>query len=617
MEWTRRLSVLDMTGMVKKTEDFVWQRKSATRERAIPEGPYEADSASADGRRPVRDSQSHFVNFVSRFYEEAERALGLSSGQREMRLVIHLIESHLEGRMVTSSSLAAASGLSYGTALRTIDEMSRHGLIVRRARTATGRAQSLHPSAELLARWHSFSFKGEALLKDAARPDFQRLARRIEQHGTVLPPPAVLNHKLSLGRGLRVLVHADPTFMAMHNLKRQFEMILGVSIESRGHSIDRLRSELIANSQLAVSKYDIVAVDLPWFGEMAIEKRLLPLDELIAASALDLADIYPDALASSRWAGVQYGVPIMTSGEVLVYREDLLSEAGLEPPRTVEQTLSVARELHGSAPGMAGIAWNGGRGTPVGHTYIMVMSAFGQAVVDLRRLREGYDAEHVSVENMRPMFLSLEARQTAEYMRELMEFSPPDILNMAWYDRARAYGEGRAAMAYSHSLLAPVYEADPKSPAYRRTGYVPHPTGPRGRPIVPMGGYSLAIPSNVAPERIEHVWLALQALTSASAAKLYMLNGSLASPRVSVSRDPEVAAASPLVGAIDAMASAGYLRMWPRPPVPGIADVIAIAGEEIHDMLKGEKTVQQALTEAQRRVDAHMQATVWARDKRL
>lgn len=617
MEWTEKLSVLDMTGTMKKSEDMRRRRSSVALEPAIPEGPYEADSASVDSRRPVRDAQAHFVNFVSRFYDEAERALDLSSGQREMRLVIHLVGSHLDGRMVTSSSLAAASGLTYGTALRTIDEMTRHGLIVRRARTTTGRAQSLHPSAELLARWNSFAFKGEALLKDTTRTDLPRLARRIETAGTVLPPPAVLNHKLSLGRGLRVLVHADPTFMAMLNLKRQFEMILGVSIDSRAHSIDRLRSELIANSQLAVSKYDIVAVDLPWFGEMAIEKRLLPLDALIAGSALDLADIYPDALASSRWGGVQYGVPIMTSGEVLVYREDLLSEAGLEPPRTVEQTLSVARELHHSAPGMAGIVWNGGRGTPVGHTFIMVMSAFGQAVVDLKRLSEGFDAEHVNPENMRSMFLSLEARQTAEYLRELVDVSPPDILNMAWYDRARAYGEGRAAMAYSHSLLAPVYEADPKSPAYRRTGYVPHPTGPRGRPIVPMGGYSLAIPSNVAPERIEHVWLALQALTSASAAKLYMLNGSLASPRVSVSRDPEVAAASPLVGAIDAMASAGYLRMWPRPPVPGLADVIAIAGEEIHDMLKGEKTVQQALTEAQRRVDAHMQATVWARDKRL
>lgn len=602
-------SAMDKSVWMSSSDKFGRHRSRGARQGgATPEGPYEADSSSLEGRQPVRDAQTMFVDFVLQLYDQAERVLDLSSGQREMRIVLHLVGSHLDGRLVTSSSLAAASGLSYGTAVRTIDNMTRRGLIVRRARTSTGRAQSLHPSADLLSRWNKFAYRGEALLNAATLAGSPRPLPRIEPSGVVLPPPAVLDEKLSLGRGLRVLVHADPTFMAMLNLKRQFEMILGVSIESRAHSIDRLRSELIANSQLAVSKYDIVAVDLPWFGEMGSEERLLPLDDLIAKSDLELSDIYPDALASSRWRGVQYGVPIMTSGEVLVYREDLLAERGAKPPRTIEQTLALARELHDPSSGIAGVAWNGGRGTPVGHTFIMVMSAFGQAVVDLKRSGDGFDAENVSDANLRPMFLSLEARQTAEYLRELMEVSPPGILDMTWYDRAKAYGQGHAVMAYSHSLLAPVYENDKSSPAYRRTGYVPHPTGPRGRPIVPMGGYSLCIPANVAPERIDHVWRALESLASPTAAKLYLLNGSLSSPRVSVSRDPEVAAISPLVGALDAMAAAGYLRMWPRPPVPGISDIIAIAGEEIHDMLRGEKSVQTALTNAQTRVEVHMKA---------
>ena len=53
---------------------------------------------------------------------------------------------------------------------------------------------------------------------------------------------------------------------------------------------------------------------------------------------------------------MQYGVPIMVSGEILVYRTDLLAAAGLEPPRTVEQTLAVARALHDPREGRAGIA---------------------------------------------------------------------------------------------------------------------------------------------------------------------------------------------------------------------------------------------------------------------
>jgi multiple sugar transport system substrate-binding protein len=86
-----------------------------------------------------------------------------------------------------------------------------------------------------------------------------------------------------------------------------------------------------------------------------------------------------------------------------------------------------------------------------------------------------------------------------------------------------------------------------------------------------------------------------------------LTNGSLASPRMSVSREPEVMALSPLIPAIDDMAQRGYLRMWPRPPVPGIADCTAIAGEEIHDILTGTKTLREGLARAQHRAETQAQ----------
>jgi multiple sugar transport system substrate-binding protein len=596
------------------------ERKSNRRQRlpegedraAIAEGPYEIEDRK-DSHRTNRAEISHLLDFIEHLQDEAERLLGLSGGQREMRIISHLIRSHLAGRLVTISSLAAASHLSYGTAIRTIEAMFAQGMIIKRERTATGRSQSLHPSPDLLARWNSFAYRADQLVRAAAQLDpaspgwtepRHRLPRRA---GAVLPPPPVLQSKLVLSRGLRVLVHADPTFMAMHSLKRQLEMILGLSIETRALSIDRLRAELIENSRLPHSRYDIVACDLPWFGDMAREKRLLPLSPLLAAASVDTADIYPDALASARYAGKPFGIPIMATAEMLVYRTDLLQEAEVAPPRTIAATVEAAKRLHRRWPGVSGIAWNGGRGTPVGHTFIMAMSAFGQPVLNLRSTRSGFDAERVEGEAMRPMFLSQEARATAEYLRELMPYSPPNILEMTWYDRATAYGRGHAAMCYSHTLLAPVYEHDKASPAYRRSGYLPHPVGMRGKPIVPMGGYALAIPANIAPDRIPSVWMALRALTSAPTAKLYLMNGSLASPRFSVTRDPEVQALSPIVASVEDMVAQGYHRMWPRPPVPGIAEIIAIAGEEIHDLLSGRKTIRDALTSAQNRGDAVMQ----------
>ena len=104
------------------------------------------------------------------------------------------------------------------------------------------------------------------------------------------------------------------------------------------------------------------------------------------------------------------------------------------------------------------------------------------------------------------------------------------------------------------------------------------------------------------------MWVALQSLTSPSAAKLYATNGSLAFPRFSVGADPEVRAMSPMIAAVEEMARNGLLQMWPRPPIPEISEIIAITGEEIHDLLSGDRSVEPVLANIQNRVDALMRA---------
>jgi multiple sugar transport system substrate-binding protein len=236
------------------------------------------------------------------------------------------------------------------------------------------------------------------------------------------------------------------------------------------------------------------------------------------------------------------------------------------------------------------------------------MAAFGLPVLNLSPTVNGYDGEHVLGENFRPMLLSDEARSTAEYLQNLLQYSPRGILNMSWYERARQFADGTVGIAYCATLLAPLFELDQNSPAFGNTEYLPHPHGPKGRPIAPLGGYALAIPANIAPERIDPIWTALQSLTSAQAVKLYIENGSLVSPRFSVSLDPEVRRISPLISIVDEMARFNVVQMWPRPPVPEIADIIAILGEEMHDMLLGVRSIDQALQNSQNRADALMRA---------
>jgi multiple sugar transport system substrate-binding protein len=137
---------------------------------------------------------------------------------------------------------------------------------------------------------------------------------------------------------------------------------------------------------------------------------------------------------------------------------------------------------------------------------------------------------------------------------------------------------------------------------------VPHPAGLRGRPIAPVGGYVLGIPANLAPDRLDAAWQAVKMFTSSEALKLFILNGSCTSPRFSVGADPEVRALSRTITTVDEMERNGLVQFWPRPPAPEIAEIIAICGEEMHDMARGLKTVRVALSDAQNRADALMRS---------
>jgi multiple sugar transport system substrate-binding protein len=575
-----------------------------------PEGPYDRLSPTPISR--ISNTEfARFIDFIEKFEDETESTLSMSLGYREMRMLLHVMRNHLAGRLTTPTSLADASGLTYGTAKRGIDSIMQRELIIARPRTKTGKAVSLHPSPNMIQEWENYAERIKAILGplfgiDPKSDSASKIFLGTSAPERVISTPAVLSARLELKGGLRVLAHADPTFMAMHNLKRQLESIFGLEIRNKARSIDNLLDEILDNARLAKSRYDIVACDLPWFGELAASGVLMPLDPLIKRDDYDLSDFHPMAIQSSGYAGRQYGIPVQTTPELLCYRRDIFEAAELTPPTTTEALVKVAKQLHDPSRGRYGIAWNASRGTPLGHTFSFLMAKFGQPLLNLPSGPGGYEFQQATGEQLRPMFQSDAAYRACEYMLDILKYSPPNILSMSWYERAKSYSSGESCMAYCYTLLAPLFELDQQSPAYGNTGYLPHPVGNHGRVITPIGGYALAIPANLAKERVEAVWTALGHLTSANMSKLYIMNGSLVTPRFSVSQDPEVSAISPLIKIVDDMARKDVLQAWPRPPVPGIVELISIAGNEIFEVLDGRRSIKKALSIAQERADKVM-----------
>ncbi|MDE0534255.1 MAG: extracellular solute-binding protein [Albidovulum sp.] len=406
------------------------------------------------------------------------------------------------------------------------------------------------------------------------------------------------------GETIRILAIGDPVFQVMQRIHGDLEEMAGGTIELDVRGFDVLRQQVLLNAQNDVSNYDLISVDLPQFGEY--KGFLVDLAGYVESSGMDWQDFHEAAWTGAYHDQMQLGIPIQPHPEIFAYRVDLFEEAGLEPPRTTEQVLAAAKALHGSKDGLSGICWNGARGTPLGQTITMVMGSHGLPVIAMDAIEGGFDLGNVRPENMHPQMESDTASEMAAYLMELMKFSPPGILNMAWDERVRVFAQGGCAMTYIWSGRSAIYELDEDAEARGKVSYLPHPAGPNGLNVSTLGGWFLSIPDNLPEDRRDLAWSVTEWLTSPEMMAEYTKHGNCVAPRHSVSVDEEVVARCPVIPFVDAMATNGEIAGWQRPPVPEIQQIFDILGAEFHEALAGAESPEDALKEAQRQLDRTM-----------
>lgn len=562
----------------------------------------------------TRDELLRILTFVDSNREISEKSTRLSTIDPRWNIISYAMRRHLEGKLLTVTSAAMAAEVPYGTAMRRISELIDEGLLHKRPKSKTGKSFSLHPTRELIVEVETFAQQLKATVgetfgfagSDGGTEDFffggSYMAPRI------LPYPSAMRAGVGADRKFRILGSIDPTFKTLREFSSDLGKFCGTVIEVVNLPLDELRDEIIANAESRSSKYDLVAVDLPWIGQLAKARAIEPLDEIMQSENYNPSDFHTTAYRGSCWRKRQYGLPIQPTIELLFCRADLFAESGLEIPETTDDVLWAARALHRSSRNKAGIVMNFGRGTPVAHTFVQTLADFGQPVINLRKVGDEFDVAEIEGEHFRPMLDTEAARRTAEFLLELVSVSHADSLVCDWDRRIRIFSSGHAAMTYGWSVRAAAFELDATSPAHGRVRFVPHPPAPGARTVSPLGGFSLAMPAGLCDGRKRVSWKVMEYLTRPELMKWYVLNGNLTSPRFSTSADPEVRAASAMIGAVDRMARRGELQTWPRPAVPEFSDILAVLGDEIHFMLQGEAPVATALRQAQNRIDAIMRA---------
>lgn len=530
------------------------------------------------------------LKFLENSRSAGMTALGVETPDPVWMMTIALLRRYYSNQRITISSLADASGASYTTSLRQIDRMISLDLLRRAVDPAHPRLVYIEPTEQLLFNFqnHCVSLKrhigGAFGLSRTEEDNFvfggAHLAAKI------IGPPQYLVPPLSQDGPFRLLLADEPTFLTLQRMSGEMSACLDTEIEIEILDYESLNQLVIQNSHEELSSFDLVALDVPWLGELSLTNSFVSLDEFIKHSSLNTFDFYAAAWELGRCMGRQLGVPFAPTAELFLYRKDIFEEYRLAPPDTADQVILAAQALHRPEEGRYGIAWNAAKGWPIGQTFLQVMGAFGSPPVNLRKYGIGYDND-TPWEDLKPTFNNDAGHAALDYLCKLSALSPPAIADMDWRARIESYRKGEVAMCYSWSTHTAEIEGDRNSPASGNTRYLLHPGLGRATGVSTMGGFVLAVPANIAPQRKRNAWRALEWLVSPQVTKSLILNGSPAKFMHSVAADPQVPNVLPAMEAMASMERLGQLQTWPRPSIPFMSSMMRIVGHQIHDAIWG------------------------------
>ncbi|MBP0589468.1 extracellular solute-binding protein [Paraburkholderia sp. LEh10] len=552
------------------------------------------------------------IDFIERSRAFFGRSIHGVDPDADWLIVSYLIRAHLKGERVGISDLIRASDLPYGTANRRIQRMISEGMVTKES-TEGSKRFDLAPTEALRRQFQSFSQQIKVLIaqtlgmrSDADRADDYFFGDPRAKIAEMLPPPMLRgNHATeAIGPNLRFLFHDDNYFASLRNLWTDIRASAGKGADFAMAPLPHLYETLVRNAAREVSEFDVVTANIPWVPELISKEFVTPVEEFEALT--DLRSFHPALWDCASWDGRQAGVPLYVTVEALAARTDLFEAAKLPFPRTPSDVLSAARRLHDPKRGLGGVAWNGARGTPIASAFMFFLGDHHGTVVS--PLAETGNVSATAREGLRwrAMLESSEAKDALGFMRELLEVSPSDVLTFDGDRTMYEFMSGKTAMAYVWSMRAARFEFDLSSRVRGRVKYLPHPNVRGMRQSVPVGGFILAIPSNLPRDRAALAAQAVSWMTSFGSRISHLQNGLPLVPEFSVGSDVEFDATSPIVSFVKKQARDNLLDTSMRPAIPVYHWIEEILGEEIHDALSGHTDDATALERANSRIQTFL-----------
>ena len=174
-----------------------------------------------------------------------------------------------------------------------------------------------------------------------------------------LPRLALAQGKPFAGTTINVLLPQGAQFRAQEKRFSQFEALTGIKAAYNYVPYGQLRDKITTEGVAGSSAFDIVCYQDSWGPGLAI--YLQPIDDWLKRDGINM-DRYPQAYKQgSQMEGKTLGLPVRGHPQMLFYRKDLLDQAGVQPPKSWDELVTVADAVQKKS-GIAGVAMYYGKG---------------------------------------------------------------------------------------------------------------------------------------------------------------------------------------------------------------------------------------------------------------
>ena len=365
-----------------------------------------------------------------------------------------------------------------------------------------------------------------------------------------------------------------------------------------------LRQNVTNDIATGGGQYDVMTIgtyEVPIWGKQG---WLVSLNDLPAD--YDIPDLLPPIAAGLTVDGQLLAAPFYGESSFVNYRKDLAEKAGITIPDAPTWTdiKAAAAAMTDTANGIYGICLRGKAG-------------WGENMAFLTTMANSYGARWFD-ENWKPQFDSPEWKAVmTDYVELLTKYGPPGASNNGYNENLTLSLQGKCAMRMDATVSASAL-VDPKQSEFAdKVGFALAPDMGLGKRANWLWAWSLAIPTSSQKQD------AAKAFVNWATNKDYLAlvaskEGWAAAPpgtRTSLYANPEYAALPFAKLTIDSINAADPIHPTVQPvpytgvqfvAIPEFAGMATSVGEIFSAALAGQKTVDDALVEAQALVTEEM-----------